>query len=104
MPWIALLASSVSIGLVSSSARITSVKFSLNKVTQRVSDRHPDPKIEPEVYSGPIKIINISQPSSTFRNTEDSRRIDPQGRHPNDNPDIWGRARPLQCTVPIAGA
>ena len=52
LPWIALLALSVSIELVSSSARVTSVKFHKGVL---VSDRHPDPKIGPKVYLGPIK-------------------------------------------------
>ena len=44
---------SVSIDLVSSSARVTSVK-SAKGVS--VTDGHPDPKIGPQVYLGPIKI------------------------------------------------
>ena len=52
MPWIALLALSVSIELVSSSARVTSVKSYKRSV---VCDGHPDPKIGPQVYLGPIK-------------------------------------------------
>ena len=50
---IALLALSVDIELVSSSARVTSVK---SQQGQSVSERHPDPKIRPQVYLGPIKI------------------------------------------------
>ena len=52
LPWIALLALSVHIDLVSSSARVTSVKS-----TQGVglTDGHPDPKIGPQVYLGPKK-------------------------------------------------
>ena len=66
LPWIALLAFSVSIELVSSSARFTSVK-SYKRLG--VSDGHPDPKVGPQVYLGPIKtkgkqfwkdIVNIS--------------------------------------------
>ena len=57
LPWIALLALSVSIELVSSSARVTSVKSYKPLV---VSDGHPDPKIGPQVYLGPIK-INIAR-------------------------------------------
>ena len=48
------MALSVSIELVSSSARVTSVKFHKGVL---VSDRHPDPKIGPQVYLGPIKIL-----------------------------------------------
>ena len=44
MPWIALLTLSVSIDLVSSSARVTSVKFQKH---HSLSDGHPDTKIEP---------------------------------------------------------
>ena len=49
LPWIAQLTVSVSIELVSSSARVTSVK------SQQVLDGHPDPTIGPQVYLGPIK-------------------------------------------------
>ena len=51
------MALSVSIELVSSSARVTSVKFHKGVL---VSDRHPDPKIGPQVYLGPIKIAGQS--------------------------------------------
>ena len=54
LPSIALLALSVSIELVSSSARVTSVKSYKPLV---VSDGHPDPKIGPQGYLGPIKIV-----------------------------------------------
>ena len=47
------MALSVSIDLVSSSARVTSVKFQKHHVR---TDGHPDPKIGPQVYLGPIKI------------------------------------------------
>ena len=58
LPWIALLALSVSIDLVSSSARVTSVKFQKHLVlTDGRTDGHPDPKIGPQVYLGPIKIV-----------------------------------------------
>ena len=40
LPWIALLALSVSIELLSASARVTSVKFQKDLV---VSEREPDP-------------------------------------------------------------
>ena len=49
---IAILALSVNIELVSSSARITSVKSQQGGV---LTDGHPDPKIGPQVYLGPIK-------------------------------------------------
>ena len=52
LPWITLLALSLSIELVSSSARVTSVKFHKG-VGQ--TDGHPDPKIGPQVYLCPIK-------------------------------------------------
>ena len=45
--------SSLSIGLVSSSAGVNSVKSTQGL---GVSDGHPDPKIGPQVYLGPIKI------------------------------------------------
>ena len=47
------MALSVSIELLSSSARVTSVKS-----TQGLSltDGHPDPKIGSQVYLGPVKI------------------------------------------------
>ena len=54
LPGIALLTLSVGIDLVSSSARVTSVKFQKH---DSVSDGHPDPKIGPQVYLGPIKIV-----------------------------------------------
>ena len=54
LPWIALLTLSVSIELVSSSARVTSVKSTQGGVR---SDGHPDPKIGPQVYLGPIKML-----------------------------------------------
>ena len=47
------MALSASIELISSSARVTSVKS--HKPLSR-SERHPDPKIRPQVYLGPIKI------------------------------------------------
>ena len=47
------MALSVSIELVSLSARITSVKSHKGVL---VTDGHPDPKIGPQVYLGPIKI------------------------------------------------
>ena len=53
LPWIALLALSVGIELVSSLARVTSVKSSQSL---GLSNGHPDPKIGPQVYVGPIKI------------------------------------------------
>ena len=53
------MALSVSIGLVSSSARVTSVKSTQGvSVTDGRTDRHPDPKIGPQVYLGPIKSYN----------------------------------------------
>ena len=48
------MALSVSIELVSSSARVTSVKSYKRLV---VCDGHPDPKIGPQVYLGPIKMV-----------------------------------------------
>ena len=64
LPWIALLALSVSIELVSWSARVTSVKsYKRLGVCLFVCDGHPDPKIGPQVYLGPIKIA-----SPTFGN------------------------------------
>ena len=54
LPWIALLALSASIELVSSSARVTSVK---SQKPLLLSDGHTDPKIGPQVYLGPIKIL-----------------------------------------------
>ena len=45
---------SVCIELVSSSARVTSVNSA--KGVGR-SDGHPDPKIGPQVYLGPIKMV-----------------------------------------------
>ena len=57
--WIVLFALSVSIDLVSSSARVTSVKSAKGGRTDRQTDirtsGHPDPKIGPQVYLGPIK-------------------------------------------------
>ena len=53
LPWIVLLALSVNIELVSSSARITSVKSQQGGV---LTDGHPDPKIGPQVYLGSINI------------------------------------------------
>ena len=51
------MALSVSIELVSSSARVTSVKSQQGvSVSQSVSDGHPDPNIGPQVYLGPIKM------------------------------------------------
>ena len=44
------------IKLVSSSARVKSVKPAKHLV---VTDGHPDPKIGPQVYLGPIKITDI---------------------------------------------
>ena len=55
LPWIALLTLSVCIELVSSSARVTSVNSA--KGVGR-SDGHPDPKIGPQVYLGPIKMAS----------------------------------------------
>ena len=55
------MALSVSIELVSSSARVTSVK-SYKRLG--VSDGHPDPKIGPQVYLGPIKITLTAAPYS----------------------------------------
>ena len=56
------MALSVSIELVSSSARVTSVK-SYKRLG--VCDGHPDPKIGPQVYLGPIKIkhFKLFQPN-----------------------------------------
>ena len=54
------MALSVSIELVSSSARVTSAK-STKGVS--VSDGHPDPKIGPQVYLDPIKNY-ISSPNA----------------------------------------
>ena len=53
---IALLALSASIELVSSSARVTSIKFH-KPLTHWRTDGHPDPKIGPQVYLGPIKTV-----------------------------------------------
>ena len=55
LPWIALLALSVGIELVSSSARFTPVKSTQSLSLSAVTDGHPDPKIGPQVYLGPIK-------------------------------------------------
>ena len=52
LPWISLLAISVSIELVSSSARVTSVK---SAKPLSLTHWHPDPKIGPQVNLGPIK-------------------------------------------------
>ena len=52
----ALLALSASIELVSSSARVTSVK---SQQPLGLTDGHPDPTIGPQVYLGPIKIGNF---------------------------------------------
>ena len=57
MARIALLALSVSCDLVSSSARVTSVKSNQTSLTRSVTDGQPDPTIGPKVYLGPIKII-----------------------------------------------
>ena len=46
------MALSVSIELVSLSARVTSAKSTQGVL---VSDGHPDPQIGPQVYLGPIK-------------------------------------------------
>ena len=54
LPWIALLTLSVGIDLVSSSARVTSVK---SQQGVSLTDGHPDPKIGPQVYLGPIKTL-----------------------------------------------
>ena len=48
------MALSVSIELVSSSARVTSVKAARGVL---LSDRHRDPKIGPQVYLGLIKTV-----------------------------------------------
>ena len=57
LPWIALLALSVGIELVSSSTRVTSVKSQQGvSRTDRRTDGQMDPKIGPQVYLGPIKI------------------------------------------------
>ena len=50
------MALSVSIELVSSLARVTSVKFQQGVV---LTHGHPDPKIGPQVYLGPIKIERL---------------------------------------------
>ena len=55
------MALSVSFELASSSARVTSVK---SHKPLRVSDGHPDPKIGPQVYLGPIKMTAIEGPGS----------------------------------------
>ena len=52
LPWIAILTLSVSIDLVSSSARVTSVKSAKGVL---LTDGHPDPKIGPQGRLGPIK-------------------------------------------------
>ena len=52
LPWIAILTLLVSIGLVSSSARVTSVKSAKGVL---LTDGHPDPKIGPQGHLGPIK-------------------------------------------------
>ena len=57
LPWIALLALSISIVLVSSSARVTSVKSQKGLFVTDI--RIPDPKIGPQVYLGLIKNQNI---------------------------------------------
>ena len=49
------MALSVGIELLSSSARVTPVKFTQGV---RRTDGHPDPKIGPQVYLGPIKILS----------------------------------------------
>ena len=56
------MALSVGIDLVSSSARATSVKFQKHDLlSDLLSDRHPDPKIGPQVYLGPIKTLPEAQ-------------------------------------------
>ena len=51
------MALSVGIELVSSSARVTSVKSQQGvSLTDGQTSGHPDPKIGPQVYLGPIKI------------------------------------------------
>ena len=50
------MALSVSIKLVSSSARVTSVKSTKGLL---VSDGHPDTKIGPQGHLGPIKINDL---------------------------------------------
>ena len=57
LPGIALLTLSVGIDLVSSSARVTSVKSHKGVL---VSDGHPDPKIGPQVYLCPIKRLLLA--------------------------------------------
>ena len=52
LPGFVQLALSVGIDLVSSSARVTSVK---SQQGLGLSDGQPDPKIGPQVYLGPIK-------------------------------------------------
>ena len=56
LPWIALLALSASIELVSSSARVTSVKSNQTLLTHSLTYWQPDPTIGPQVYLGPIKM------------------------------------------------
>ena len=54
LPWNALLTLSVSIELVSLSARVTSVK---STQVAHSGDGHPDPTIGHQVYLGPIKSV-----------------------------------------------
>ena len=56
LPWNVLLALSVSIQLVSSSAKVTSVKSAKTSL----SLRHSDPQIGPQVYLGPIENAHCS--------------------------------------------
>ena len=58
-----LLALSVSIKLVPSSARVTSVK---SQQGGSVTDGHLDPKIGPQVYLGPINILDEQKSLQTL--------------------------------------
>ena len=62
--YIALLALSVSNELVSSSARVTSVKSAQH---ESLTDGQPDPTIGPQVDLGPIKRITLWPNGSLFR-------------------------------------
>ena len=85
LPGIALLTLSVGIDLVSSSARVTSVKFQKHDL---LSDRHPDPKIGPQVYLGPIKRWSKLKICTFIISTSVICRMTPSSLH-SDLVDNW---------------
>ena len=102
------MVSTVSIELVSSSTRVTSAKSA-----QRLSlkDRHPDPKIGPQVYLGPIKAETCSTevsiaPCALSPSTPPSKSIDSKIESSQQSPScttglmirFWESSLPLNTT------